>query len=150
MRNRWLGVAVIALVFEAGFATHQLLVPDIEARQRALFRDFEELERLGAYVIGADGENLGRIARNGPNALGNKYDAGSPYKHNGLFNPYSKYGSQYSSTSAFNKYATDPPKVVVKMGSDLYLVGVLTTNRYLATQGQRINPHLLRAWLESQ
>ncbi len=150
MRNQWLALATIAMTFGLGSAAHQILVPDIEARQRALFRDFEELERLDAYVIGADGENLGRIARSGSNALGNRYDAGSPYKSDGLFNPHSKYGSKYSSTSAFNKYATDPPKVVVKVGNEGHIVGVLTTNRYFATQGQRINPHLLRAWLDSQ
>ena len=150
MRNRWLVIMVVVMAFGVGLAAHQILVPDIEAQQRALFRSFEELERLGAYVIGADGENLGRIARSGSDALGNKYGAGSPYKSDGLFNRYSKYGSEYSSTSAFSKYATNPPKVVVKVGSDVYQVGVLTTNRYIHTQGQRINPHLLRAWLDSQ
>lgn len=150
MRNRWITLTTMALAFSIGLAAHQILVPDIEARQRALFRDFEELERLGAYVIGANGENLGRIARSGSNALGNEYEAGSPYKSDGLFNPYSKYGSRYSSTSAFNKHATNPPRVAVKVGNDVHIVGVLTVNRYIATQGQRINPHLLRAWLESQ
>lgn len=150
MRALWITVITATLAVGVGLAAHQISVPDIETHQRALFRSFEELERMGAYVIGADGKFLGKIARTGSDALGNEYGAGSRYKSDGLFNPYSKYGDQYSSNSAFNKYASDPPKVVVKVGEDIYVVGVLTTNRYLSTRGQRINPHLLRAWLESQ
>ncbi len=34
-----------------------------------------------------------------PNCLNNPYGAGSPYKADGLMNPYSQYGSPYSNKS---------------------------------------------------
>jgi hypothetical protein len=41
------------------------------------------------------------------NCLDNPYGAGSPYKSDGLMNPYSQYGSKYSNKSWTNPYATD-------------------------------------------
>jgi hypothetical protein len=38
--------------------------------------------------------------------LNNPYGAGSPYKPDGLMNPYSRYGSPYSNDSWTNPYAT--------------------------------------------
>jgi hypothetical protein len=142
----------LSLVLAAtGFTLWQVLVPDMEARQKALFEGFYELERLGAYVVGEDGEMLGKISKGwSQDSLGNEYGAGSEYKTDGLFNKYSKYGSSYSSTSAFNDYATNPPKILVKKDGGVYLVGVLTTNPYAPTRGQRVNPYLLRAWLKSR
>jgi hypothetical protein len=40
-----------------------------------------------------------------PNCLNNPYGAGSPYKSDGLMNPYSQYGSRYSNQSWTNPYA---------------------------------------------
>lgn len=145
-----LGV-VIGLLICAGFAYYQVTVPDIEARQKALYDGFAELERLGAYVVGEDGEMLGKISKGlSKDSLGNEYGAGSEYKSDGLFNSYSKYGSPYRSTSAFNEYATNPPRILIKKDGDTYSVGVLTTNALARTKGQRINPYLLRAWLKSK
>lgn len=45
------------------------------------------------------------------NCLNNPYGAGNPYKSDGLMNPYSQYGSQYSNKSWTNPYATDAPKL---------------------------------------
>ncbi len=101
MRNRWLVIMVVVMAFGVGLAAHQILVPDIEAQQRALFRSFEELERLGAYVIGADGENLGRIARSGSDALGNKYGAGSP---SGSYRKADEITSSECSSSRYHSY----------------------------------------------
>jgi len=39
-----------------------------------------------------------------PNCLNNPYGAGSPYKSDGLMNPYSQYGSPYSNKSWTNPY----------------------------------------------
>ena len=50
------------------------------------------------------------------NCLNNPYGAGSPYKPDGLMNPYSKYGSPYSNQSWTNPYATNPPKIYDKFG----------------------------------
>lgn len=107
--------AGIGLLLCAGFAYYQVTVPDIEARQKALYDGFDELQRLGAYVVGEDGKMLGKISKGlGSDSLGNEYGAGSEYKSDGLFNPYSKYGSPYSSTSAFNSYATNHPRFYVR------------------------------------
>jgi hypothetical protein len=62
-----------------------------------------------------------------PECLDNPYGAGSPYKSDGLMNPYSEYGSQYSNKSWTNPYATDAPKVY---GSDGSYHGRLSSNPY--------------------
>lgn len=56
--------------------------------------------------VGALGVN-----RYNPDSLANPYGAGSPYKVDGLMNPYSQYGSPYSNKSWRNPYATDAPKL---------------------------------------
>lgn len=62
-----------------------------------------------------------------PKSLSNPYGAGSPYKVDGLRNPYSRYGSPYSIQSATNPYATRPPKIY---GSDGKYLGELSANPY--------------------
>ncbi len=62
-----------------------------------------------------------------PKSLSNPYGAGSPYKTDGLMNPYSKYGSQYSNNSWNNSYATNAPKLYDANGKYL---GRLSTNKY--------------------
>jgi len=51
-----------------------------------------------------------------PGCLNNPYGAGSPYKANGLKNPYSQFGSPYSNKSWTNPYATDAPKLYDQSG----------------------------------
>jgi hypothetical protein len=51
-----------------------------------------------------------------PRCLSNPYGAGSPYKGEGLMNPYSPYGSPYSPKSWTNPYATDAPKLYDSQG----------------------------------
>lgn len=63
-----------------------------------------------------------RADRYDPNSLSNPYGAGSPYKSDGLMNPYSRFGSPYSNDSWRNPYATNPPK--------LSNGGELSTNPY--------------------
>ena len=62
-----------------------------------------------------------------PNCLNNPYGAGSPYKADGLMNPYSQNGSQYSNKSWTNPNATDPPKLYD--GNGTYR-GKLSANPY--------------------
>ena len=61
------------------------------------------------------------------NCLDNPYGAGSPYKSDGLMNPYSQYGSPYSNKSWRNPYATDAPKIYDGQGN---YRGKLSTNPY--------------------
>ena len=63
-----------------------------------------------------------------PNCLNNPYGAGSPYRSNGLMNPYSPNGSPYSNQSWTNPYATKPPKLFDQQGN---YRGRLSTNPYL-------------------
>lgn len=63
----------------------------------------------------------------GLNCLNNPYGAGSPYKANGLMNPYSQYGSPYSNKSWTNPYATNAPKLYDQNGN---YRGRLSTNPY--------------------
>jgi hypothetical protein len=56
----------------------------------------------------------------------NAYTYGSPYGQT-IFNHYSEYGSAYSSESACNPYATDPPVIVDANGT---YYGRLTLNEY--------------------
>lgn len=62
-----------------------------------------------------------------PNCLSNQYGAGSPYKADGLMNPYSQYGSKYSNKSWTNPTATDAPKLYDSNGN---YHGKLSTNPY--------------------
>ncbi|MEJ5170111.1 MAG: hypothetical protein WHU10_03910, partial [Fimbriimonadales bacterium] len=115
---------------------------------RRMASGFEELERLGAYVVGSDGEFLGKISRGySSDSLGSRYGKGSRFASKGLFNPYSPYGSRFSSKSAFNDLATDPPEILVRMGGTTYSVGLLTTNPLARTRGQRVDPRYLKVWL---
>jgi hypothetical protein len=62
-----------------------------------------------------------------PECLNNPYGAGSPYKSDGLMNPYSEYGSPYSNKSWRNPYATDAPRIYDSQGN---YRGKLSTNPY--------------------
>lgn len=75
--------------------------------------------------------NLGVVNGNpyDPNSLSNPYGAGSPYKADGIMNPYSQYGSPYGNKSATNPYANEPPKLVDGKGTYL---GELSANPYRA------------------
>jgi len=152
-RRKSTNILILGLAAQlcAGFAFLQLSVPDIESKQKSLFDGFDDLERLGAYVVGEDGEMLGKLSKSQfGDSLGNEYGAGSQYKSDGLFNTFSKYGSEFRSTSAFNDHASRPPEILVKKDGNTYSVGVLTINPYAQTKGQRINPYLLKAWLDSK
>ena len=72
----------------------------------------------------------GAVAQTCPyaqNCLNNPYGAGSPYKPDGLMNPYSPYGSPYSNKSWTNPNATDAPKLYDQNGN---YRGKLSTNPY--------------------
>jgi len=62
-----------------------------------------------------------------PNSLANPYGAGSPYKADGLMNPYSQYGSQYSNKSWRNPYATEAPMLYDAQGK---YMGNFSSNQY--------------------
>ena len=63
-------------------------------------------------------EDLGELSANpfNPNSTSNPYGAGSPFKSDGLNNPFSPYGSPFSNQSATNPHATDAPKLYDQQG----------------------------------
>ncbi len=71
-----------------------------------------------------------------PRCIDNPYGAGSTYKPDGLNNPYSQYGSQYSNKSHTNPYATDAPKLYDQNGN---YRGRLSSNPY--DPDSTSNPH---------
>ena len=62
-----------------------------------------------------------------PSCLNNPYGAGNPYAPDGLMNPYSRNGSQYSNESWTNPYATYAPKLIDQDGN---YRGRLSANPY--------------------
>ncbi len=97
-----------------------------ERRRAIVKRDFTDTEDLdfppARNSIPSFGAN-----RYDPDSLANPYGAGSPYKADGLMNPYSQYGSPYSSKSWRNPYATDTPRLY---DSDGNYRGKLSSNPY--------------------
>lgn len=97
-----------------------------ERRRAIVKRDFTDAEDLdfppSRNSILSFGAN-----RYDPDSLANPYGAGSPYKADGLMNPYSQYGSPYSSKSWRNPYATDTPRLY---DSDGNYRGKLSSNPY--------------------
>jgi len=62
-----------------------------------------------------------------PSSTSNQYGAGSQYEPISISNPYGKYGSDYSSESANNQFATDAPELYDSEGN---YRGKLSENRY--------------------
>jgi len=57
------------------------------------------------------------VSKYNENSLANPYGAGSPYKPDGLLNPYSPNGSKYRNKSWNNPYATEAPKLYDSQGN---------------------------------
>ena len=91
------------------------------ANQRSSARSYAPTYPATTYTPGYTG------SRYDPNSLANPYGAGSPYKADGLMNPYSQYGSRYSNNSWTNPYATNAPKLYDANGKYL---GRLSANKY--------------------
>jgi hypothetical protein len=62
-------------------------------------------------------EDLGELSANpyNPYSTSNPFGAGSPFKLDGLNNPFSPFGSPFSNQSATNPLATDAPRLLVRM-----------------------------------
>jgi hypothetical protein len=82
---------------------------------------------MWSYVVFA--EDLGNLSANpyNPDSTSNPYGAGSSYNPDSINNPYGQYGSPYSSKSATNPYATNPPKLYDSQGN---YRGELSINPY--------------------
>ena len=87
------------------------------------------LVRQVAVLVIATQHSLFSMAQNcpyDPQCINNPYGAGSPYKSDGLMNPYSIYGNKNSNQSWTNPNATDAPKLYDHDGS---YRGKLSSNR---------------------
>ena len=70
-------------------------------------------------------DDLGELSANpfNPDSTSNPFGAGSPYKPDGLNNPFSPYGSPFSNQSATNPFATDAPRLLVRLSGFFGLSG---------------------------
>lgn len=66
---------------------------------------------FGSTCFGQDPLGAWGLNRYDWDSLRNPYGAGSRFKSDGLLNPYSRYGSQFSNESWRNPYATRPPQM---------------------------------------
>jgi hypothetical protein len=101
------------------------LLSDLYSRQAAAGGDHGD-----SYLIGEDGQFLGRISPNSysSDSILNSYGPyGSPYSNTSIFNDYSPYGSPYGQYSVNNPYSTTPPKLFIQ-GK---LLGRVTKNQYV-------------------
>ena len=59
-------------------------------------------------------EYLGELSTNpfDSDSTANLFGAGSPFKPDGINNPFSPYGSPFSNQSATNPFATDAPRLL--------------------------------------
>ena len=75
--------------------------------------------RIAPAAPRSGGHDLGNLTVNpyAPDSLANPYGAGSQFKADGLNNPYSEYGSQFSNKSPNNPFATDAPKLYDQQGN---------------------------------
>src|SRR5579862_7802896 len=83
-----------------------------------------------SYLIGANGQFLGKITNNSydNDSILNQYGPyGSPYSQTSIFNMYSPYGSPYGQFSLRNPYSNQPPKLVLN-GT---FRGNVTENQYV-------------------
>jgi len=76
----------------------------------------------------AHAEDLGELSANpfNPESTSNPFGAGSPFKSDGLNNPFSPYGSPFGNQSATNPFSTDAPRLYDQQGN---FRGNLSTNR---------------------
>ena len=67
--------------------------------------------------LSVNAEDLGELSANpfNPDSTSNPFGAGSPFKPDGLNNPFSPYGSPFSNQSATNPFATDAPRLLVRL-----------------------------------
>ena len=70
-------------------------------------------------------ENLGELSANpyNPDSTSNHFGAGSPFKSDGINNPFSPYGSPFSNQSVTNPFATDAPRLLVRLSGFSALSG---------------------------
>lgn len=62
-------------------------------------------------LVGAPSMVFAQTCPFDPRCLNNPFGAGSPFKPDGLMNPYSPYGSPFSNKSWTNPFATDAPRL---------------------------------------
>ena len=78
------------------------------------------------FPLSVHAEDLGELSANpfNPESMSNPFWAGSPFKPDGLNNPFSPYGSPFSNQSATNQFATDAPRLLVRLSGFSGLSGL--------------------------
>ncbi|KKQ35345.1 MAG: Glycyl-tRNA synthetase subunit alpha [Candidatus Nomurabacteria bacterium GW2011_GWB1_37_5] len=85
----------------------------------------------GMAIFGYDGSEWIHIGAIGSEfnslSIANEFGAGSEFKSTSIMNEFGKYGSEFSSQSAFNSFANKPPIIV---NNDYKFLGYITINDY--------------------
>ncbi|MBS0275429.1 MAG: hypothetical protein JSR55_13825 [Proteobacteria bacterium] len=82
----------------------------------------------GALVIATDGKFLGKATSQfGSDSIFNQFGKGSKFSSDSIWNDFGSYGSRFSSMSAMNPYASDPPMLI----KNRQVIGSLTKNKSL-------------------
>lgn len=112
-------------------AIRSLEAVQLRERQLWLFRNLVETQMIktfsSAVLITFIASSALAVCPYDYDCLDNPYGAGSPYKSDGLMNPYSSSGSPYSNESWTNPYATNAPKIYDQNGN---YRGQLSSNPY--------------------
>ena len=84
---------------------------------------------LLSLPLSVHAEDLGELSANpfNPASTSNPFGAGSPFKSDGINNPFSPYGSPFSNQSATNPVATAAPRLYDQQGN---YRGKLSANPY--------------------
>jgi hypothetical protein len=131
-RHRFAGLMVFAVLNQGSnsgptpfYGAPALFAPTTAFTPTTTASSAETRKSSYAGVPGTSFDSSSR--RYSPNSLANPYGAGSPYKPDGLMNPYSQYGSPYSNKSWTNPYATQAPKLYDNQGN---YMGNFSSNKY--------------------
>jgi hypothetical protein len=95
----------------------------------------QDCSMVGAHLFGQDKKTtfLGTITfdKYDTASLMNPYsNYGSKYSATSIFNTYGDFGGEYSDVSPYYKYATKPPLIVGIDGTGVYLLAIVSLNKY--------------------
>jgi hypothetical protein len=90
---------------------------------------------VGAMIVGQDKDYsfLGMVSFNQYDtaSIMNPYgNYGSKFSATSIFNTFGDFGSQFSDVSPMNKFANKPPAIVAVVGGEVYLLGMLSLNKF--------------------
>ncbi|MGA2395536.1 MAG: hypothetical protein ABSH03_19520 [Candidatus Lustribacter sp.] len=90
------------------------------------------------HFIAHDGQFLGDSTCTGSRAIGNPFSQyGSRFSSVSIWNKFSQYGSEFSALSPYNRFTSTPPVIYDDNDNK---VGYLTLNQFVGVASQNISP----------